>query len=110
MPNDLRVLERLVIHGTQSINRRIRVRGRLKISQETIHIVAPFEPANPFVQLRAESPRRGTRRLGLKLRLSQKTQPPTATVPSTLGQVKPPFRLTFWTRWPKRPRMWKFRA
>src|SRR5947208_7422363 len=41
---------------------------------------------------------RGTRRLGLKLRLSQKVQPPIATVPSTFGQVKPASRLTFCTR------------
>ena len=47
---------------------------------------------------------RGTRRLGLKLRLSQKVQPPIATVPSTLGQVKPASMLTLWIRLPKRPR------
>ena len=40
------------------------------------------------------------RRLGLKLRLSQNVQPPTATVPSTLGQVNPASTLTFCTRWP----------
>ncbi len=34
-------------------------------------------------------PARGSRRLGLKLRLSQNVQPPVATVPSTFGQVKP---------------------
>ena len=47
-------------------------------------------------------PARGSRRLGLKLRLSQKVQPPVATVPSTLGQVKPASMLTFCTRPPNR--------
>jgi hypothetical protein len=47
---------------------------------------------------------RGSRRLGLKLRLSQNVQPPVVTVPSTLGQVKPASILTFWTRRPKRRR------
>ena len=47
-------------------------------------------------------PARGSRRLGLKLRLSQKVQPPVATVPSTLGQVNPASMLTFWTRTPNR--------
>ena len=40
------------------------------------------------------------RRLGLKLRLLQYTQPPRATVPSTFGQVKPPSTLTLCTRSP----------
>ena len=43
---------------------------------------------------------RGSRRLGLKLRLSQNVQPPTATVPSTFGQVNPASTLTFCTRRP----------
>ena len=47
---------------------------------------------------------RGRRRLGLKLRLSQNVQPPTATVPSTLGQVKRASTLTFCTRPPNRCR------
>ncbi len=47
---------------------------------------------------------RGRRRLGLKLRLSQNVQPPVATLPSTLGQVKRASTLTFCTRPPKRRR------
>src|SRR5262249_37524076 len=53
---------------------------------------------------------RGTRRLGLKLRLSQNVQPPVVTVPSTFGQVKPASRLTFCTRSPKRSRKKKLYA
>ena len=45
---------------------------------------------------------RGTRRDGLKDRLSQKLHPPRATVPSTFGQVNPASMLTRWMRPPKR--------
>ena len=97
--DDLRMIERLEIQVSQPVDGGIGVRGRLKIGQEVLDVVTPFETADALVELLTNRAATDAR-LGLKLRLSQNTQPPTATVPSTFGQVNPASRLTFWTRCP----------
>ncbi len=52
-PDHLRVFERLLVERPEPLDRSVGVGSGLKVSQEFIDVVPPFEPANAVVELAA---------------------------------------------------------